>query len=86
MFDFTELYQPRVCRECGERVTDRSRTLLCKRCMARLYAQTVRPQRRAAGLCWRCGKPLEGKYKQCEDCRRKRRAAASKRKEETTNG
>ena len=81
-FDFTELHVQKVCKECGTPVSDGSRKLLCARCMARLYARTVRPQRRAAGLCWRCGTPTTDGFKQCAECRRKRRAAASKRKEE----
>ena len=78
MFEFTELHVQKVCKECGAPVVDGSRTLLCRRCTARLSIQAARAQRRAAGTCVRCGKPLEGTFKQCEECRRKRRAYLKK--------
>ena len=72
-FEFTELHVQKVCKECGGPVVDGSRTLLCRRCAGRLSIQAARAQHRAAGTCVRCGGPLEGSFKQCEACRRKRR-------------
>ena len=69
----TSVYERKACKECGAAVVDGSRTLLCRRCTARLSARAKSAERRAAGLCRRCGAPLDGTYKQCESCRAKRR-------------
>ena len=79
MFEFTELHMQKVCKECGAPVVDGSRTLLCRRCTARLSVRAKSAERRAAGLCRRCGAPLDGIHKQCERCRVKRRAYLSKK-------
>ncbi|MBP5463372.1 MAG: hypothetical protein J6Y20_14800 [Lachnospiraceae bacterium] len=79
MFDITAWARPKVCKECGEPVVEGSRTYLCRRCTARLSARVRRAERRAQGVCWRCGTELHDNHKQCEACRAKRRAAKKRR-------
>ena len=81
--DVMFLYHPRYCTECGERLSDSTKTGKCPRCSARLRARARRAARDAAGRCRNCGAELDGIHKQCDACRARQRA---RRQEEERNG
>lgn len=76
------LYHPRTCTECGERLSDATRTGMCKRCSARLRAQRRRAAWQAAGRCRNCGAELHDDRKQCPACLERQRQRRLRDKED----